>query len=199
MIKELKIIKLKLIKTILESNSKYDIKIDGVENIPSSPVIYASNYQKSNVLEIFLEINGVIFYNINSKESRMSAKIEMPKALKKGKSINVYHEIVYNDSTNKLYFPFSIEMIDMAKRMGVPIIPVVQEYTYDDNVLDGKTHIKSVHIRFGKAICVLPENNLISKLEEFDAEFSTIKWQLIEEKGVFLRNKLYTNYIRKKY
>jgi len=212
-----------LIKKILKIILKYDIQIDGYENIPTSPVIYASSHQDfydvinsiysypehtltlnaSNIsvaLKMLLGINGAIFVDRDSKESRMQAKLEMQKALAKGKSINMYPEATWNCTPSKLHLPFFIGMIDMAKRMGVPVIPVVQEYTYDESILDGKTHIKSVHIRFGKPVYVLPEDDLISKLEEFDEEFSTIRWQLIEEKGTFLRsdisNKLYTNYIK---
>jgi len=212
-----------LTKKILKVILKYDVQIDGYENIPASPVIYASSHQDfydvinsiyaypehtltlnasniSTALKMLLGINGAIFVDRDSKESRLSAKIEMQKALAKGKSINMYPEATWNCTPSKLHLPFFIGMIDMAKRMGVPVIPVVQEYTYDDNILDGKTHIKSVHIRFGNPIYVLPEDNLIEKLEEFDEEFSTIRWQLIEEKGMFFRkdisNKLYTNHIK---
>jgi len=84
--------------------------------------------------------------------------------------------------------------------MGVPIIPVVQEYNYNQEKLDGHSHIESVHIRFGRQVCVSPRDDLITKLEEFDEVFSTIRWQLIEEKGWFKRseisNKLYTDYIK---
>lgn len=212
-----------LIKRILKLILKYDIEIDGYENIPTGPVIYASSHQDfydvinsifaypehtltlnaSNIsilLKMLLNINGVIFVDRDSKESRLQSKIEMQKALAKGKSINMYPEATWNCTPSKLHLPFYIGMIDMAKRIGVPVIPVVQEYTYDESILDGKTHINSVHIRFGKPIYVLPSDDIILKLEEFDEEFSTIRWQLIEEKGMFARrnisNKLYTNYIK---
>lgn len=212
-----------LIKKILKLILKYDIEIDGYENIPIGPVIYASSHQDfydvinsifaypehtltlnaSNIsilLKMLLNINGVIFVDRDSKESRLQFKIEMQKALAKGKSINMYPEATWNCTPSKLHLPFYIGIIDMAKRMGVPVIPVVQEYTYDESILDGKTHINSVHIRFGKPIYVLPSDDIFLKLEEFDEEFSTIRWQLIEEKGMFARkkisNKLYTNYIK---
>lgn len=212
-----------LIKKILKRILKYEVYVDGYENIPSSPVIYASSHQDFNditnsifaypehfitlnavniklPLKILLELNGVIWIDRTDKQSRTDAKIEMEKAIAKGKSINLYPEATWNCTPSKLHLPFYIGMIDMARRMGVPVIPVVQEYTYDESKMDGKSHVKSVHIRFGKPVYVKPEDDLIEKLCEFDENFSTVRWQLIEEKGMFNRtdisNQLYANYIR---
>lgn len=212
-----------LIKKILKKIIRYDVVIDGYENIPQGPTIYASSHQEFNdvinsiyaypehtltlnasniswVLKQLLNINGVIYVDRDSKESRRTAKIEMEKSLAKGKSINMYPEATWNCTPSKLHLPFYIGMIDIAKRMNVPVVPVVQEYTYDETILDGKSHIKSVHIRFGRPIYVTSNDDIIGKLEEFDEVFSTIRWELIEEKGTYPRkkisNKLYTNYIK---
>ena len=124
----------------------------------------------------------------------------METALAKGKSVNMYPEATLNCTPSKLHLPFNIGMIRMAKRMNVPVIPVVQEYTYDETKLDGKTHVKSVHIVFGEPVYVKEDDDIFEKLEEYDEKFSTIRWGLIEEKGSHSRdkisNKLYTNYIK---
>lgn len=212
-----------LIKKILNCILKYEIKIDGLENVPAGPVIYASSHQDfydiinsiyanpehcltlnaSNIrvaLKLLLSINGVIFVDRDSKDSRQEATIEMEKALAKGKSVNMYPEATLNCTPSKLHLPFNIGMIRMAKRMNVPVIPVVQEYTYDETKLDGKTHVKSVHIVFGEPVYVKEDDDIFEKLEEYDEKFSTIRWGLIEEKGSHSRdkisNKLYTNYIK---
>ena len=212
-----------LIKKILKHVIGYDVIIDGYENIPSTPVIYACSHQDfnditnsiyaypehvltlnasniSNILKLLLNLNGVIYVDRNDKNSRKLAKIELEKALTKGKSVNIYPEATWNCTPSKLHLPFYIGMIDIAKKIGVPVIPIVQEYTYDESRLDGKSHVTSVHIRYGKPIYVEPFDNIYTKLEEFDEVFSTIRWELIEEKGHFTRafisNKLYTNYIK---
>ena len=212
-----------LIKKILSKILKYEVIVDGLENVPSGPVIYASSHQEfndvinsifanpehcltlnaSNVsvfLKMLLGINGVVFVDRDSKESRASAKLEMQRALAKGKSINMYPEATWNCTPSKLHLPFYIGMIDIAKRMGVPVIPVVQEYSYDETIMDGKSHVKSVHIRFCKPVYVDVYDDEMLKLGEFEENFSTARWQLIEEKGLFSRkelsNKLYTDYIK---
>lgn len=212
-----------LTKKILKYVLKYDIKIDGLENVPTGPVIYASSHQDffdiinsiyanpehcltlnaSNIrtaLKLLLLINGVIFIKRDSKESRYLATVEMEKALAKGKSINLYPEATWNCTPSKLHLPFNVGMMRMAKRMNVPVIPVVQEYTYDETKLDGKSHVKSVHIAFGEPVYVKTEDDVFEKLNEFDEKFSTIRWNLIEEKGLFkadeMSNKIYTNFIK---
>lgn len=212
-----------LIKKILKVIIKYQVIADGYENIPDGPVIYASSHQDFNdiinsiytypehvltlnasnirtILKKLLNVNGVIFIDRDDKDSRFLAKIEIQKALAKRKSVNMYPEATWNCSPSKLHLPFYIGMIDIAKRMGVPVIPVVQEYTYDETKLDGKSHVKSVHVRFGRQINVSPTDDIYEKLEEFDEVFSTVRWELIEEKGMFKRedfsNRLYTDYIK---
>ena len=212
-----------LIKKVLKIILKYEIIIEGYENIPEGPVIYACSHQDfhdiinsiyaypehvltlnaSNISEILkklLNLNGVIYIDRDDKKSRAAAKLEMQKALAKGKSINMYPEATLNCTPSKLHLPFFIGMIDMARRMGVPVVPVVQEYTYDESYMDGKSHVKKVHIRFGKPEYVGLEDSIYEKLEEYDEIFSTLRWEMIEEKEMFARksisNKIYTDYIK---
>jgi len=212
-----------LIKKLLGKIFKYDVNIEGLENIPEGAVIYASSHQDFNdilnsiyanpnhaltlnastvkdIIKKLLFFNGAIFVDRDSKESRNDAKIEMQKSLAKGRSINMYPEATWNCTPSKLHLPFYIGMMDMAKRMGVPVIPVVQEYIYDESVMDGKSHIKSVTIKFCEPVYVSVCDNIYEKLEEFDEIFSTARWDLIERKGEFSRsditNKNYTDYIK---
>lgn len=212
-----------IIKKILKIIIKYNVQIDGLDLIPNEPVIYASSHQDFNdiinsiyaypehvltlnasniskILKMLLNINGVIYVDRENKDSRRMAKYEMSKAILKGKSVNLYPEATWNCSPNKLHLPFYIGMIDIARITGAPVVPVVQEYTYDQSKLDGKSHVKSVHIRFGKPVYVSLTDDRFEKLEEFDETFSTIKWELLEEKGLYRRedisNMLYVDYIR---
>lgn len=212
-----------LIKKILKKIIKYDVVIEGIENIPNTPVIYASSHQDFNditnsvysypehfltlnasnisiILKSLLNLNGVFYVDRDSKESRIKAKMDMEIALLKGKSINIYPEATWNCTPSKLHLPFYIGIVDIAKTTGCPIIPVVQEYTYDQSKLDGKSHVTKVNVVFGKPIYVSPLDDRIEKLQEFDEEFSTIRWDLIEKKGIYFHtsidNSLYSDYIK---
>ena len=211
------------IRKLLTKIFKFDINVSGLENIPEGPVIFACSHQDfyditnsiyANprhaltlnastvrwIIKAMLVFNGAIFVERENKESRRMSKEEMERSLAKGRSINMYPEATLNCTPSKLHLPFFIGMIDMAKKMGVPVIPVVQEYTYDDTKLDGKTHVKSVDICYGRPIYVSVDDDRLEKLAEFDEVFSTIRWDLIEKKGTFKRDDIpmeyYPNFIR---
>lgn len=193
---------------------------DGQENIPDGPVIFAHTHQgildnfswipatpkhaiifHSSVVKKFLIIaqlnTGLILVNKSDSQNRLSAKLDMIKLLLEGHSIAFFPESAWNLSPNKLHLPMNFGFIDIAKKTGVPIVPVVNEYTYDSSF--EKEKIKRIHIRFGKPIQVMKIDSLKEKLEEYQEAISTIRWELFEEKGVFKRdgisNTEYKNFI----
>ena len=121
----------------------------------------------------------------------------MIKLLLDGHSVAFFPESAWNLSPNKLHLPMNFGFIDIAKKTGVPIVPVVDEYTYDSSAK--KEKIKRIHIRFGKPIHVMRMDSLKDKLEEYQEAISTIRWALFEEKGIFRRDKLsnteYINFV----
>lgn len=193
---------------------------DGQGNIPDGPVIFAHTHQgildnfswipatprhaiifHSAVVKKFLIVaqlnTGLILVNKGDSQSRSNAKLDTIKLLLEGHSIAFFPESAWNLSPNKLHLPMNFGFIDIAKKAGVPIVPVVDEYTYDSSV--EKERIKRIHIRFGKPIQVTRMDSLKDKLEEYQEAISTIRWELFEEKGVFRRddisNKEYMNFI----
>jgi 1-acyl-sn-glycerol-3-phosphate acyltransferase len=209
-------------KKLFKIIRKYDLVVDGYENIPSSPVIYAFHHagivDAENVVEalpehamllagddldkisrFLLNLNGTVFVSRLDKKSRSDSKIELMKSLSKGKSIILFPEAMWNMSPNKIHLPITWGILDMAKKIGVPIVPVAQEYFYNEDILDGKERIEKVHIRFGKSVCVDVNDNIFDKLNEFDENFSTVRWSIWEENGIFKRRELnpmlYKNFV----
>lgn len=105
------------------SGGTVDIIVEGLENIPKGPVIFASTHQ--GILDGFL---------------------------------------------------------DVARKTSAPIVPVVLEYTYENERI---THI---HICYGETISLNEKDKLVDKLEEYKERISTIRWSLIEKKGLFNRS-----------
>lgn len=212
----------RIIKKVLKKSIKYNINVEGYENIKHHPVVYASSHQDfnditnsiyaypehvltlnacniSDKLKKLLNLNGAIYINRDNKESRTNAKIEMMKALSKNKSINLYPEATWNCTPSKMHLPFYIGMIDIARKMHVPIVPVVQEYNYEyDN--NDNSKVVGVNIKLGREVFVDYLDDNIEKLKEFDEVFSTLRWDLIEKKGNFKREDItnhdYTRYIK---
>lgn len=212
-----------IFKRLLKIIRKYDLIVDGYESIPSSPVIYAFHHagivDAENVVEcspehvmllaggddlddisrFLLDLNGTIFVDRSNKIDRNHSKIELMKSLSKGKSILVFPEATWNMSPNKLHLPLTWGILDIAKKMSVPVVPVAQEYIYDESKLDGVERIKKVHIRYGTPIYVGLDDDLSEKLEELSEKFSSVRWSIWEENGIYKRNEispmLYKNFI----
>lgn len=199
----------------------YPIYIDG-ENVKGLTGVYAYTHQdkfdhvnfvvgnpnhtillNSKILapiyKMALNINGVIYVDKDSKEDKNIAKLEMMRLLLENKGITIFPESAWNLSPNKLLLPMHIGMVDMARKTGVPIIPVVQEYSYK-SVSDEKEHIDYVRLRYGHPIYVQESDDLQEKLEEVRESMATIRWNLCEEKGLFSRESIsifeYIDFIR---
>ena len=86
-------------------------------------------------------------------------------------------------SPNRLHLPFNWGVLDVAQKTQVPVVPIVIEYTYDTTT--DKETITYIHIRYGEPIVVAESDSLVKKLEEYKEKISTMRWELIEEKGVF--------------
>lgn len=200
-----------------------EIVTDGLENIPEGPVIFASTHQgildnfgwipdcpkhsiilhsaETNKLLLAIQINTGLILVTKKKEDiqhRINAKLDMMSILLNGHSVYMCPETAWNLSPNRLHLPLNWGFLDIAQKTGVPIIPMIIENTYDTS--SDKEKITYIHIRYGKAINVAENDKLIDKLEEYKEKVSTIRWELIEEKGLFLRRKItnfdYINFVK---
>lgn len=196
---------------------------DGLENIPDGPCIFASTHQglldnmcwipsnpkhcvilhgadTSKFLILAQFCTGLILVdkNYSNDKSRNYSKLDMIQILLKGHSIYCCPEATWNLSPNKLHLPMRYGIVDIARKSAAPIIPMVTEFTY--NTSTEKENITKIHIRYGKPIYVSLEDDMLYKLEEYKESISTIRWDLISEKGLFKRseitNKDYINYIK---
>ncbi len=127
--------------------------------------------------------------------------LDMIQLLTQGHSISYCPEGTWNLSPNKLHLPINYGFLYIARRTGRPVVPVVHELTYDTST--EKEHITKIHTRFGKPIYVNIGDNISEKLEEYEEQISTMRWELMEEKGLFYRsnvtNQDYINYLKGNY
>ena len=216
--------KLDAFVTKLLAGGKIECITDGTENIPAGGVLFANNHQgildnlcwipsnprHSLILHtadaskflIFIQLcTGLVLVNKNDpndKKNRTDAKLDMIHILLKGHTVWYFPEGTWNLSPNKLHLPMSYGFLEVAKKAGVPVVPVATDLTYDTSTDAGK--ITRMHIRYGKPIYVSLTDGLNEKLEEYQAALSTLQWELMEEKGVFQRNQIsqkdYINYLK---
>lgn len=207
--------------TKLLCRNEVEVISDGQENIPKEKVIFAFTHQgmldnfvwipvtpkhciilHSVIVKKFLKLiqlnTGLIFVNKQDKVDRQKAKLDMIKILLLGHSIAYFPESAWNLSPNKLHLPMNYGFLDIARKTQSPVIPVVMEYSYNNT--SDKESISKVHIRFGKAIHVRLGDDLGYKLNEYEEAISTMRWELIEEKGLFHRNTVsnweYINFLK---
>lgn len=196
---------------------------DGQENIPDGPVIYAHSHQ--GLLDNFAWIpatpdhaiilhsstvkKALVLAQLNTglilvskkredKENKFNAKLDMIKLGLEGHSIAYFPECAWNLSPNKLHLDMSFGFLDVAKKAGIPVVPVVDEFTYDTST--PKERITKIHTRFGEPIYVNLEDDLNIKLLEYYEKISTMRWDLIAEKGIFERKEIsnidYINFVK---
>ena len=216
-------LKLKSKLATIEDLPKYEIIVDGADKVKDLVGIYAHTHQSkddhlhyavtnpnhtiilnsavmSEKYKMAVDGNGAVYVDKDSKESKNNAKLELIRLLLNGKSITVFPESAWNLSPNKLHLPLYLGIVDIAKKANVPIIPVLQEYTYDEEILDGKERIKRVYIKYGEPIYVKENDDLVDKLNEYSEQISTMRWEFLRKNGVYKRsdisNRLYTNHIR---
>lgn len=211
-----------LVKKMINKDAEWIC--DGNKIFPSGAVIFAHSHQ--GVLDNFVWIpevdkhglilhqaevskaliisqlyTGLVLVKRSDKQSCSNAKLDMIKLLLEGHSITYFPESTWNLSPNKLHLPLNYGFIDIAKKAQVPIIPVVHEYSYDTST--EKVKITRVHSRYGNPIFVKKEDSLIDKLREYEEAISTIRWELIEEKGMCKRKEIsnidYINFLKFNY
>lgn len=210
--------------TNILAGGKAECVTDGIENIPEGPVLFANTHQgildnccwipsnprhcvvlhtsDASKFLVFIQLcTGLILVNKNDKKdkrNRTNAKLDMINILLNGHSVMYYPEGAWNLSPNKLHLPMSYGFLEVAKKAGVPVVPVVTEFTHD--VSNDRGRVTKIHIRYGKPIYVSLTDDLSSKLSEYEEAISTIRWELIEEKHLFKRGTLsnwdYINYIK---
>lgn len=130
-----------------------------------------------------------------------NAKLDMITLLSQGTSMSYWPEGTWNLSPNKLHLPMSYGFLDTARKAGVPVVPVIHEFTYDTST--EKEHIVKIHTRFAKPIYIDHKDDIKEKLAEYEEVISTARYELIEEKGITKRsevsNKDYINYLKGNY
>jgi len=206
------------------TNKNIDWIYDGTEKIPDGAVIFANTHQGlldnfvwmptidrhavilhsidiSKLLLLAEYTTGLVLVKKGDKVNNLNAKLDMINLLLNGTSIIYFPESAWNLSPNKLHLPLSYGMIDISKKTKKPIVPVVHEYTYEPN--EEKEVITKIHTRYGKPIYVKEEDDLLEKLIEYEECISTLRYELIEEKGIFRRSDItnfdYINYLKGNY
>lgn len=197
------------------------ITSEGQCNIPDGAVLFAHTHQglldnfawiptcprhsmifHSAKVKTYLKLGqmntGLVLVDKDDKTSRINAKLDTIQLLLEGYSVSIWPESTWLLSPNKLHLPMNYGFLDIAKKTGVPIVPVVSRYFFDTS--NEKGRIPKIHISYGAPICVGTKDSLEEKLEQYTEQVSTMRWNIIENEGTHRRadvsNTDYINYLK---
>lgn len=97
----------------------------------------------------------------------------MIKILKAGNNLLVYPEGTWNMTPSKPMLPLNWGVIELAKRTGVPIVPLVAEY-----------HPDCCYVKFGEAIHINKDMDKKTGIDQLEDVMATLKWDIWEQFGV---------------
>ena len=203
----------KIVRGLLDKIKGYDLVVENQDLIPDQPVIFATTHQEfhdhfnvvlsipyhaiilnnvnvSKAVKIAMGVNGIEYVDRNNPASRYTSKVELMEYVAKGKSVVVFPEGTFNCSPNKLVLPFHSGVLDISRKMQVPIVPLVQEYFYKDAEHSSDGKIEKCVVRFGKPITVSYDDKISDKKEELKEAFSTLRYEIYEGRGVHTRSEI---------
>lgn len=121
----------------------------------------------------FLELNGVIYCDTESKEDRHIAKETAIETLKQGHNLLIYPEGVWNLTSNLLMLPLFPGIIEMARETGCDIVPVaIERYDKEYKINIGSEFDVNSYLKSG-----LTEDEIRIKLRD---EMATLKWDIMQ-------------------
>ena len=132
-------------------------------------VLVGNDIENGAFNTLMLRLNGVVFVDRKNKESCKEAKEKIINLLKDGKKVVMFPEGSWNLDSVNLIHDFKWGIIDIAKKTGVPIMPIGMKYNINN----------SCYVRFGDLLYVNKTDDLLTKKEELHEAMSTLVWDII--------------------
>lgn len=124
-----------------------------------------------NPIFLALWLNGMIYVNRESVESRKSAIEKMRRILISKSSVLLFPEGGYNNTENQLIQPLFSSPYVLNKELGVKIVPLI---TFNDIGSD------TIYVRAGEPMDI-SQYNKYEAMEFLRDKMSTLVWSIMEE------------------
>lgn len=132
----------------------------------------------------FLNLNGIIYCDTDSKVDRKIAKDTAIELLNRGKNLLIYPEGIWNVTPNLLTLPLFPGVIDIAMTTDCEIIPVAIEQYGKDFIVNIGSNFK-VNEQLSNR-----EEYINEKKEQLRDELATLKMEILESRNIIKRNTL---------
>lgn len=122
-------------------------------------------------------LNGVVWVDRDSRESKKQAFQEMLLCVKKGLNMCIFPEATWNLTPSKPMLPMYWGIIDLAKLSECPIIPLVLEFRGNN-----------CYAKFGEPIYCSSADGKQEKFKELEEAMATLKWDIWDTFPITSRN-----------
>ena len=112
---------------------------------------------------------GTLWVDRKSKPEKKQVVKKIIDLLNKGADFVIFPEGTWNLTPSKPMLPLYWGIIDIARKSGKPIIPLVLEYTSD-----------KCYVAFGKPMTINATDKKSVKSQELNDKFATMKWKIWE-------------------
>ena len=190
---------------------KYDFEIVN-EFIKEHFHVIASDFMNmsGNINGLFMELNGVIFMDIDSKEDRENSRKMMLKVLEQGDNMMIFPEGTWNLSENEIIRDIHFGAADVALAKNAVIVPIaIEQYgkRFVINVGEMYNPNENLCTHEDKDYCELDDKNDIERKIKLDIKveatqdlrdrLATLKFEIWENEGVDCRTSIPYDYWNK--
>lgn len=154
---------------VMNHSSVHDAPI-ACETIKEHFYILVGKQSLELIDRLFFILNGMVYVDRKDKKSKKKSFDKMFRLLLAGKSLLLYPEGTWNMTPSKPMIPMNWGVIELAKRTGVPIVPLIAEY-YPD----------CCYVAFGKEIYVEEQADKKRSIEQLEDIMATMKWEIWEQ------------------
>jgi len=187
---------------------KFDFEIVN-EFIKEHFHVIASDFMNmsGNINGLFMELNGVIFMDIDSKEDRENSRKMMLKVLEQGDNMMIFPEGTWNLSENEIIRDIHFGAVDIALAKNAVIVPIaVEQYgkRFVVNVGEPYNPNENLCACVNKDYCELDDKNDIERKIKLDIKvkatqelrdrLATLKFEIWENEGLDCRTSIPYNY-----
>lgn len=119
--------------------------------------------------KFFFWLNGVIYIDRKSKQSKKRGFYKMLEILRKGNNLLIYPEGTWNTTPSRPLIPLNWGVVELAKKAEVPIVPLVAEY-YPD----------CCYVKFGNLLYMHDGVSKENGIQQVEETMATLKWDIWE-------------------
>lgn len=148
--------------------------------------VFSSNELENDINGLLFKINGVVFVDRMSKESRSEAKEKLLHHCCSNRDILIFPEATWNVTPSTPMLPLHWGVIELAQTSGNPIVPVATEYKED-----------TWYVSIGEPIFIEPNKDKKEAIDELRDTMATLKWNLWEMFPPVKREDIEENYHEK--